>query len=61
MFTKDSKINEKELVLMETQDLQEKCGACGEQLIIKVYWSKEDYQQKIECPKCGLSIWKTKK
>lgn len=61
MFTKDSKVDEKDLVLVETQNIQEKCGACGEQLIIKVFWSKDGYQQKIECTNCGLSIWKTAK
>ena len=61
MFTKDSKVEEKNLVLIETQNIQEKCGACGEQLVIKVYWSKDGDQQKIECIKCGLSIWKSMK
>jgi len=61
VFTKDSKVEEKDLVLIDTQNIQEKCGACGEQLIIKVYWTKDGDQQKIECTKCGLSIWKSLK
>ncbi len=59
MFTKDSKVDEKDLVLIETQNIQEKCGGCGEQLIIKIFWSKNGDQQKIECTKCGLGIWKS--
>ncbi|MFW9922686.1 MAG: hypothetical protein ACFFDW_05265 [Candidatus Thorarchaeota archaeon] len=58
MFTKKSKINEEELVLMETQELQEKCGKCEGKLLLKIYWSKEDYVRKIECEKCGMAIWK---
>ena len=40
------------------QDLKEKCGSCGTELILKVFWSKEGHQQKIECPKCGMAVWR---
>ncbi|NHK30319.1 MAG: hypothetical protein FK730_03135 [Asgard group archaeon] len=58
MFTKDSKVDEEDLVLIESQDLQEKCGSCGTELVLKVFWSKEGHQQKIECPKCGMAVWR---
>ena len=61
MYTKKSKVDDKDLVLVETQVLQEKCGECDGQLVLKVYWSKEGYQQKIECTDCELSAWKIKK
>jgi len=58
MFTKDSKVKDEDLVLMETKELIEKCGKCGTVLKIKVYYSRKGYQQKIECDNCGLAIWK---
>ncbi len=60
MFTKDSKVKDEDLVLMETKTIEEKCGNCGQQLLLKVYYSREGYQQKIECESCGLAIWKTR-
>ena len=59
MFTKDSKVKEGDLVLVETKPLEEKCGECGNKLVQKLFWSKEDYQQKIECEKCGLAFWRS--
>jgi len=61
LYTKKSKVDEEDLVLMETQTLQEKCGKCNGNLILKIYWSKEGYQQKIECSDCDLSAWKRQK
>ncbi len=58
MFTKDSKVKEDDLVLVETKPLKEKCGHCGNELVLKLFWTKEDYQQKIECEKCGLAVWR---
>jgi hypothetical protein len=61
MYTKDSKMKEEDLVLIETQDIDEKCGKCGSKLILKVFWTREDYQHKIECSKCDLAIWRSPK
>ncbi|NHJ39985.1 MAG: hypothetical protein FK731_08125 [Asgard group archaeon] len=58
MFIKDSQVDEEDLVLVESKDLEEKCGKCGSGLILKVYWSKKGHQQKIECTKCGMAVWK---
>ena len=57
MFTKKSP-EEKDLVLIQTQQLQEKCGECGGELILKLYWTKDGYQQNIECKSCDLSVWR---
>ncbi|MBN1330596.1 MAG: hypothetical protein JXA54_14065 [Candidatus Heimdallarchaeota archaeon] len=59
MFTKDSKIKEEDLVLMETKTMEEKCGKCGQSLLLKIYYSRKGYQQKIECENCKLVVWKT--
>jgi hypothetical protein len=59
MFRKDSKVKEEDLVLIETQKLEEKCGECGKQLILKVYWSKKGHQRKIECSNCNIEMWHT--
>jgi hypothetical protein len=59
MYTKKSKVDEEDLVLMETQTLKEKCGACGGDLLLKVFWSKKGYQKKIECNNCGIGGWKS--
>jgi DNA-directed RNA polymerase subunit RPC12/RpoP len=60
MFTKDSDMDEEDLVLMETKELTEKCGNCNSKLVLKLYWSKDEYKQKIECENCGLAVWKSK-
>ncbi|HUT82544.1 MAG TPA: hypothetical protein VMZ29_15210 [Candidatus Bathyarchaeia archaeon] len=60
MFTKDSKIKEEDLVLMETKIMEEKCGKCGQSLLLKIYYSRKGYQQKIECNGCGMAVWKTR-
>ena len=57
MYSKKPDVSEEELALMETQDLIEKCGKCDGQLILKVYYSQNDYYKKIECTKCGLGVW----
>ncbi|MHA1503922.1 MAG: hypothetical protein ACTSPT_01885 [Candidatus Heimdallarchaeota archaeon] len=59
MFTKKSKVDEKDLVEVESQTLKEKCGACGGDLLMKVFWSKKGYQQKIECKEGGIGGWKS--
>lgn len=59
MFTRDSDVKEEDLVLIETKELTEKCGSCDSTLILKIYWSKDDYKQKIECENCGLAVWKS--
>ncbi|NHJ84830.1 MAG: hypothetical protein FK734_05175 [Asgard group archaeon] len=58
MFTKKTNVDDDDLVLMETKTLEEKCGNCGKKLTLKIYWSKEDYRQKIECEDCGIAVWK---
>ena len=59
MYTKKSKVDDEDLVLVDTQTLKEKCGKCDGDLIMKIYWSKKGYQQKIECTKCGIGGWKS--
>ena len=59
MFSEKNKTSDEDLVLIETQSLQEKCGNCGEPLLLEIYYSKKEYQQKIVCKKCDLSFWKT--
>jgi len=59
MFTKDSDVKEEDLVLMETSELKEKCGKCNSTLTLKLYWSRKEYKQKIECKNCGLAVWKS--
>ncbi|MHA1121305.1 MAG: hypothetical protein ACTSPC_00650 [Candidatus Heimdallarchaeota archaeon] len=59
MFTKDSDVKEEDLVLMETKELKEKCGNCNSALTLKLFWSRKEYKQKIECPKCGSAVWKS--
>jgi hypothetical protein len=58
MYTKKPEGNEKDLVFVQSQELNEKCGKCGGQLVIKIFWSKNGYQQKIECLSCGMGGWK---
>ena len=58
MFTEKSKVDEKDLVLVETQKMKEKCGSCNGDLVMKIFWSKKGYQQKIECEDCGIALWK---
>lgn len=58
MFTEKSTVDEKDLVLVDTQELGEKCGKCGETLTLKVFYNRDNYQQKIECKGCGLAVWK---
>ena len=57
-MSKNMKIKESDLVLIEAKILQEKCGKCDNALTMKTFWSKKGYQQKIECTSCGLTIWK---
>jgi len=59
MFSEKNRISEEDLVLIESQLLQEKCGNCGEELALEIYYSNKGYQRKIVCKKCGLSFWKT--
>lgn len=61
MFTKKSKTDDENLVLVETQELEEKCGKCNTNLVLKVYWSNEGYTKQIECTKCEISVWKDDK
>lgn len=58
MYTKNSNATEDELILIESKKLEERCGKCGDSLILKTYWTKKGHQQKIECPKCGLTVWR---
>ncbi|RLI68309.1 hypothetical protein DRO91_03650 [Candidatus Heimdallarchaeota archaeon] len=59
MFSERNQTSDEDLVLIETQNLQEKCGRCNEPLVLEIYYSKKKYQQKIVCKKCGLFFWKT--
>ena len=58
MFTKKASVDEKDLVEIERQDLEEKCGSCNGKLVSKIFWSKEGHHQKIECEECGMSVWR---
>jgi DNA-directed RNA polymerase subunit RPC12/RpoP len=44
-------------ILIEVQKVEGfKCGYCGENLIVKVFFKDDKYYRKISCPNCMYNV-----
>lgn len=49
--------SEEDGILIEEQEVAGfKCGVCGVNLRVKVFFKDDEYHRKISCPKCGVTI-----
>ncbi|TFF84931.1 hypothetical protein EU523_00860 [Candidatus Heimdallarchaeota archaeon] len=60
MFTEKSENKEEELVPVEKQAIEVKCGKCNGELVLITYWTSKGYKQKIKCENCEASFWRRK-
>jgi hypothetical protein len=55
-------LNEEDGILVEEQEVTEfKCGVCGINLRVRVFFKDDDYHRRISCPKCKYNITPSKR
>lgn len=53
----NNSFNDEDGILVEEQEATGfKCGVCGTNLKVRVYFKDDKYHRRISCPKCKYSI-----
>ena len=53
----NNSFNDEDGILVEEQEATGfKCGVCGTNLKVRVYFKNDKYHRRISCPKCKYSI-----
>ena len=58
LTSKEDVFNEGEMVLISEKESEVKCGKCGNNLIVRVYYHNEKYYTMFYCKTCNIKMWK---
>ena len=51
-------LNENEMVLISEKESEVKCGQCGNNLLVRVYYHNDKYYTMFYCKTCNIKMWK---
>jgi len=58
----NNSFNDEDGILVEEQEVADfKCGVCGANLKVRVYFKDDKYHRRISCPNCKYSITPSKR